>query len=132
MPKNAENTRWLSVPTSTGPSLEVGDVVMSFYPEDNDGEGKWYRSSIVDTEEGKFVVAFDDFDGVDTLPLSRVRPIVRIEEGVVVRTYFEESDEWFEGTVVAAHPGRYVAVRYDDGDFEEWVPSSRYEVVMDP
>ena len=131
MPKNAENTRWLSILTPTAPSLQVGDVVMSFYPDDNDGDGKWYRSSIVDAKNGKFLIAFDDFDGVDTLPPSRVRPIVPIEEGVVVRTYFEESDEWFEGTVVAAHPSRHVAVRYDDGDLEEWVPSWRYEVVMD-
>jgi Tudor domain len=101
---NAQNTRWLSVPTSTGPS------VMSFYPEDNDGNGKWYRSSIMGTKDGKFLVAFDDFGGVDTLPPSCVCPIVPIKECIVVRAYLEESIEWFDGTVIAAHPSRRVAI----------------------
>jgi hypothetical protein len=105
---------------------------MSFYPEDNDGDGKWYRSSIVDTKKDKFLVAFDDFGGVDTLPPSRVRPIMPIEEGVVVRANFKGNGEWFEGTVVAAHPSRRVTIRYDDGDLEARVPPWRYEVVMDP
>jgi hypothetical protein len=122
MPTTA--TRWISFPTTaTDTSLEVGDLVMSYFPEDNDGNGKWYRSSIVGIKKDKFQVAFDDFGGVETLAPSRIRPLVPIEEGVAVWANYKGKGDWFKGTIVAAHPSRRVDILFDDGDLETWVPS---------
>jgi hypothetical protein len=131
MPTAAQNARLLSFPIATDPSLEVGDLVMSYFPDENDGNGKWYRSSIVGTERNKFRVAFDDFGSVETLDPSRLRPMVPIEEGVAVWANYKGNGEWFTGTIVAAHPSRCVDILYDDGDLETSVPSWRYEPVMD-
>jgi hypothetical protein len=131
MPSTAQNTRWLSFPNTTDFSLEVGDLVMSYFPDDNNGNGKWYRSSIVGMKSNEFQVAFDDFADVETLDLSRVRPIIPIEEGVAVWANYQGNGEWFTGTVVAAHPSRCVDILYDDGDLETCVPSWRYELIMD-
>jgi hypothetical protein len=51
-------------------------------------------------------------------------------EGNKVRADFQESGQWFGGTIARVHPSGDIDILFDDGDYESRVPKSRYSVAI--
>ena len=56
----------------------------------------------------------------------------RLHVGMRVKSNWQEASRWYKGTINRALPDRTFSIRFDDGDYESHVPTSRIRLLPPP
>jgi len=128
------HSEWLSspsIPSILDASEDFQQATLVWCAFD-DFANPWFPGTVTEVDESGewFVVAFEDGSYDEGIHRSRLRKFMPLTEGDRVEGCFAEQGlgDCFPGTVLRVRASGYVAIAYDDGEYDPAVPPTKFYV----